>query len=109
MKTLNPNDFGKKLLTENCQRIRINDFLTGYQSQIKFSLLQSKLESAGMKINLVTSNTNYKGVRFWFECPKCYSRIGVLYMHPLTKEIGCRKCLNLDYRKHRYKGMLEAS
>lgn len=107
MKTLNPNDFGKYFLVENCQRIRVSDFLKQYKLKLKELILNSQLELLDIKIQLVTSQTSYKGKRFWFQCPLCKGRAGILYKHPVTNQMGCRTCLNLDYRKRRYKGMLE--
>jgi len=107
MKTLNPNDLGKKYLVEECRRIRIEDFLKVYRNKLKELILISELEISGIETELTTSKTCYNGIRFWFKCPLCGKRSGVLHVHPLTKSIGCRKCLNLEYRKRRYKGMVE--
>jgi len=109
MRTLNPNDLGKKCLVEECQKIRIEDFLRTYRNKLKELILTSELEVSGLKVELATSKTCYNGIRFWFQCPLCNKRAGVLYRHLLTNEIGCRQCLNLEYRKRRYKGMIEAS
>ena len=107
MKTLNPNDLGKKYLVEECQKIRIKDFLKVYRKKLKELVLTSELEVSGLKIELTTSKTWHNGIRFWFECPLCNKRVGVLFRHPLTNKIGCRECLNLEYRKRQYKGMVE--
>jgi len=107
MKILNPNDLGRKCLVEECQKIRIEDFLKTYRNKLKELVLASELEILGLKIELTTSKTCYNGIRFWFKCPLCKRRAGVLLKHPLTYEIGCRQCLNLEYRKRRYKGMIE--
>lgn len=109
MKTLNPNDLGKKYLVEECQKIRIEDFLKVYRNKLKELILTSELEVSGLKIELSISKTCYNGIRFWFRCPLCEKRVGVLLKHPLTNKIGCRRCLNLEYRKRRYKGMIETS
>jgi hypothetical protein len=58
-------------------------------------------------ISLTVSKTRFNGLRYWFSCPMCQRRVGVLYVHPLTSEVGCRHCLKLDYRSRRYKGMIE--
>jgi len=107
MKTLNPIDLGKKYLVEECQKIRIEDFLRIYRAKLKELVLTSELEVLGLKINLTTSKTYYNGIRMWFVCPLCNKRVGVLFKHPLNKRVGCRTCLNLEYRKRRYKGMIE--
>lgn len=107
MKTLPPNDLGEKYIVENCRKIQIKDFLESYRKQLKKLILTSSLELVGLKIRLVTSKTRYNGIRFWFECPLCKKRSGVLYKHPLTEKVGCRQCLNLEYKKRQYKGMIE--
>ena len=108
MKTSKPNDFGTKMLVENCQQVRIETLLKTCRKEFKKMILQSEIEAMGMPIELTTSRTHYNGIRFWFECPLCHTRVGVIYQHPLSRKIGCRKCLGLDYRKRRYKGMIEA-
>lgn len=107
METLKSNNFGNKTLVEDCQKIRINDTLKSIKVKFKDLLLRSELEAAGINIDLTTSKTLYDGIRFWFKCPICEARVGVVYQHPLDGSVGCRKCLNLDYRQRRYKGMLE--
>lgn len=105
VKSLNPNNLG--LLVEECQKIKISDFLKKYRDGLKEALIKSDLEIQGLNIELAISRTCYNGIRFWFKCPLCQKRIGVLFKHPLNNRIGCRKCLNLEYRKRRYKGMIE--
>ncbi|MBM2820831.1 MAG: hypothetical protein HW405_591 [Candidatus Berkelbacteria bacterium] len=105
MKTLNPNNLG--LLVEECPKIKISDFLKKYRAELKKTLILSELEIMGTNVGLTLSKTRYNGIRFWFKCPICGRRIGVLFKHPLTNATGCRKCLNLEYRKRRYKGMIE--
>ena len=102
-----PNDLGKNYLVDQCQRIPIKEFLKSYRRKVKELFLTSELEAAGAKIELTTSRGNFGGVLFWFKCPNCDRRIGVLFKHPVSGILGCRKCLNLEYRKRRYKGMVE--
>jgi len=108
MKPLIPNDLGKKYLVEECQKIRIEDFLKIYRNKLKKLILASELEALGLRIELTTSKTCYNGVRFWFGCPLCNKRVGVIFKHPLSNKVGCRRCLNLEYKKRRYRGMIEA-
>ena len=61
----------------------------------------------GIDIELIATETKFNGMRFWFKCPQCERRVGVLFKHTITEIIGCRICLNLHYRKQRYKGMVE--
>ena len=107
MKLISPNDFGKKILVEQCQKIRFSDFLRKANQQIKEMVLQSLVEADGYNISFGKSKAGSSGTRLWFSCPICHKRSGVLYMHPVSQILGCRRCLKLDYRKHRYKGMIE--
>lgn len=105
MKPIKPYDFGEKLLVEQCQKIGISDLLHQYRHQLKAMSLST--EVLGVQIPLATSQTRFGGVRYWFSCPLCTKRVGVIYQHPVSGVVGCRSCLNLDYRKRRYKGMTE--
>lgn len=107
MKTLNPNDLGKKHLVEHCHRIRIDDLLDQYRAKLKEVMIVAQLEILGVPVELTTSKTHYNGIRYWFKCPLCKQRVGVLLQHPVSRAIGCRKCLNLEYKKRRFKGMAE--
>lgn len=106
---MKPNDFGKKYLTEQCQKIKITDFVRESTSQIKETLINASLEAEGYDLLLNKSKTGFGGTRFWFSCPICNKRAGVLYRHPVSQILGCRHCLRLDYRKHRYSKMIENS
>jgi len=109
IKTMSPNDFGKKYLTEQCQKIKITDFVRESTSQLKETLINASLEAEGYVLLLSRSKTGFGGTRFWFSCPICNQRVGVLYRHPVSQILGCRRCLRLDYRKHRYSKMIENS
>lgn len=102
------NDLGKKNLVESCACIKITDFLRQYKRQFNNLMLSAGIELLGIEITLTTSKTGNGGIRVWFTCPICETRVGIIYKHPLNYSIGCRKCLNLEYRKRRYKGMLES-
>ena len=104
---MSPNDFGKKYLTEQCQKIKLSDFVGKANQQIKESILQASIEAEGYSVLFIRSVTGFGGTRFWFSCPICHKRAGVLYKHPVSQILGCRKCLGLDYRKHRYGKMVE--
>ncbi|MFC1647784.1 hypothetical protein ACFL10_02200 [Patescibacteria group bacterium] len=109
MKLMNNNNFGKKLLVDNCQQIRIKPFIKGLKKNLKGLIITSCITIANQEIEIKTSATGNGGQRYWFSCPMCNRRAGVLYHHPINQSLGCRICLNLDYRKRRYKGMIESS
>jgi hypothetical protein len=106
MKSSSPNDYGK-LLVEDCEQYRINDYLQIYRDQVKKIIIKSKLNLDVHGILLTSTKTPYGGDRLWFVCPLCARRVGIIYKYPINTLIGCRLCLNLDYRSHRYKGMME--
>lgn len=105
---MKPNDFGKKYLVEQCQKIEVADYIRKAKKEIKEVLIDHYLEADEYDVRLNTTKTGFGGVRFWFSCPLCNRRAGVLYKHPVSQILGCRKCLNLDYRKHRYSKMIES-
>lgn len=50
-------------------------------------------------VNLVSTPCNYGGVRWWFQCPGCFRRVGKLY-HPRgygARYFQCRHCYDLTY------------
>ncbi len=49
------------------------------------------------EVSLVTTPCNFGGVRYWFGCPLCGRRVGVLYMAPGDTKFYCRHCNNLSY------------
>ena len=107
MKTLRPDDLGKKLLVEECQKISINTFLKQVKNKLKETLMLSQVEILNRNIELTTSNMHFGGSRNWFKCPLCTRKVGTLFVHPISNQIACRVCLGLEYRKRRYKGMAE--
>ncbi len=109
MKQSKSNNLGKKYLVESCQSINIVDYLRSVRSRLKEVTIKSDIESDGYKIDLLTSGMHFNGLRYWFKCPLCGNRAGKLYKHPVSQILGCRACLNLEYKCRRYKGMIEAN
>lgn len=107
MKSILPNNFGEKTLAENCWSISVNLLLKRFNKVVKEEFLKNQFKLAGVDLELVTSKTNFGGTRYWFKCPICNKRKGKIYRNPISRVIGCRNCLNLDYRKRRFKGMVE--
>lgn len=50
------------------------------------------------QVSLLTTPCNFGGSRYWFACPHCGSRVGVLYLVPGDVRFRCRHCNNLTYR-----------
>lgn len=104
---INPNDLGNFQLTENAQKINIDELVNRINKELKLRLLQAQIEALGIPVQLTTSKTRFNGDRFWFICPFCSKKVGILYKHPLQAVLGCRLCLDLKYQKQRFKGMVE--
>lgn len=53
-------------------------------------------------IQVTSTPCHYGGLRYWWNCPNCHKRVGVLYRAGLYV---CRHCLGLNYysqHKHTY-------
>ena len=83
---------GEVLSSVACQ---INTLETPFWIRVCYSI-QGTGEKFDYKIPLVTTQPNYRGIRWWFACPTrgCGRRTGVLY---LTGLFACRSCCNLVY------------
>jgi hypothetical protein len=42
--------------------------------------------------------TNFEGLRFLFQCPRCFRRVAKLYLPSGGVYFRCRRCYNLTYR-----------
>lgn len=108
MKPTAYNDLGKKYLVENCQKVSIIDVVSQLRSQMNKSMIEADVVINNTKIRLVSSSLYHGGERLWLECPLCQLPVGIVFQHPVQNElVGCRKCLQLEYRSRRYKGMVE--
>lgn len=107
MKPMTHNDLGEFSLTDRCGKVCIKTLLHQVRKRLKLELLKSSLEVAGYEVDLILSKTGNGGERYWFACPICKQRCGVLYRHPISLGVGCRGCLRLRYRKSAKKGMIE--
>lgn len=56
------------------------------------------------EVSLLTTDCNFGGVRYWFGCPYCGMRVGVLYLAPGDVYFRCRHCNNLSYRSRNCSG-----
>lgn len=93
---------------EDCQRVSISAYLRKAKARLKKELIATEIALDNLTIELMPSKTQFGGTRYWFKCPLGAHRAGTLFVHPFTGAIGCRKCLGLEYRSRRFKGMLEA-
>ncbi|MBI2996384.1 MAG: hypothetical protein HYY52_06750 [Candidatus Melainabacteria bacterium] len=56
------------------------------------------------EIPLTTTKCNYGGKRYWFVCPLCKNRFGVLYKASHSNYFACRYCHNLTYKSCKLSG-----
>ena len=49
------------------------------------------------EVSLSTTPCYFGGVRYWFWCPLCYSRVGALYLPRGHVRFRCRHCNDLSY------------
>jgi hypothetical protein len=49
------------------------------------------------EVSLLTTPCTYGSVRYWFACPVCHERVGVLYLAPGNVYFTCRHCNNITY------------
>ena len=87
-------------VAENCQRIRIDDYVRQARISLKEAIVEARLAINGYSIKLCNSKACFGGVRLWFECPECHKKKGILYRDKITTKVICRKCLNSSYQKY---------
>ncbi len=104
---IKPYDLGKNNLVENSQKILIDEFVRKATKDLKKRIVEAQIEALGIHVDLTSSNTRFNGKRYWFSCPICNKRVGIIYKHPIGNYVGCRSCLKIQYRKQRFKGMIE--
>lgn len=107
MHSMSLNDFGNFSLTDTCEKVEMKVLLKEIKKQLKVLLLKQFIEVDGYNLVLVSSPTGGGGQRYWFKCPLCTKRCGVVYRHTASLRVGCRQCLHLRYRKSAKKGMIE--
>ena len=88
-----------KLFVKDCQKIEMKILLQEVKKALKIELLKSHIAINGLDTSISSSQTGNGGNRYWFDCPLCKERCGILYQHRLNCKIACRKCLNLEYSK----------
>lgn len=102
MTLLMANDFGI-ILTDQCKKIPIKEVVDFLKENLKHQIL----EIDGQTVAITVKPSGNNGYRYWFTCPVCSKPFGILFKHPVSNEMACRKCLKLRYRKCAKKGMPE--
>jgi hypothetical protein len=102
-KSLNPYSLDNIFALEDCQQLKIKDYLREARNSIMKAMLEAHMTANGYSIRLCESQTLFGGKRLWFECPKCKKRSGVLYQDFFHRGMRCRRCIGLMYRKQKFK------
>ncbi len=89
MKSINPYDLGKNV--NNLRAIKIDDLVRKAKNEFKYQFIKSDVDINGRQINLTMSKTRYGGNRFWFICPLCNKKRGIIYSGNLLR---CRICVS---------------
>jgi hypothetical protein len=86
----------KKLTVEKCERLSI------FELRIQGVLISNEsddyLYGNGVKIPLTKTPCYFGGERFWFICPDCHRRAGILYRPGYSSFFLCRHCHDLTYQ-----------
>ncbi|PIR62178.1 MAG: hypothetical protein COU65_04710 [Candidatus Pacebacteria bacterium CG10_big_fil_rev_8_21_14_0_10_42_12] len=93
---LKPNDLDKFLTLEMLTQVRIDDLVRETNKSLKRAILGARLEEFGQNIELTTTKTRFGGERYWFVCPKCERRAGILYRMD-NAQLRCRLCVGKIY------------
>ena len=80
----------------------INELVRIATKDLKKRIVEAQIEALGLPVALTTSKTKFSGTRYWFACPACSRRTGVIYKNH-NNAVGCRKCLSLIYRQQKFK------
>lgn len=56
-----------------------------------------KPKNTGQPLRITRTACNYGNWRYWFVCPDCGRRCGILYRSGLYGRYACRKCHDLTY------------
>lgn len=51
-----------------------------------------------LHVRFCATRPHFGGVRWWFSCPHCGSRVAKLYLPPGESRFACRTCHGLTYR-----------
>lgn len=74
-------------------KISIKSLSKEIQMELKSLLLHTKINIDGNNLELTTTNTNYKGLRFWIKCPNCHNPVQNVYKYTDDCALKCRVCL----------------
>ena len=100
---------------EDCERISVYElkrqgYFRGLNSQGDISVTVTyNLKDKYIKDIIPFTDTRcyFGGIRWWFVCPSCKKRVGVLYKPYHADYFRCRHCHNLTYAIRRLRGIFQ--
>jgi hypothetical protein len=98
------NSFTDEITSSICYEIDTSkDDLSFYFIRLFYTMTRTQ-EKIDYKIPLVTTQPNFGGLRWWFQCPlvindrPCLRKVSAIHRTPNGRYYGCRHCLRLTYR-----------
>lgn len=88
--------------------VEISDGSAGMRFDYTATLPNGDVRIVASSARLVSTPCNFGGWRYWFLCPICERRVGILYLKEYN--IECRICANIGYEsqydgRYRYRFM----
>ena len=80
------SSYGSALITLGGSRVRVS-----YQAR---DSEENPWQKVSVFAETMEQHCHFGGVRRWFICPSCGSRVGTLYV---DSDVGCRHCMKLTY------------
>jgi len=70
--------------------------------RLKYAIAgEEEAQAVEQVVSLVATMLVSGGKRWWFACPACQARVGVLFLPPGGIHFACRRCHGLRYRSWR--------
>jgi hypothetical protein len=64
---------------------------------LTYDLYNLGREHLDYPVFLLTTQPQFGGLRWWFQCPLCRRRVQKLFLPPRASQFGCRECHKLSY------------
>ncbi len=88
-------------LTEKSSSVRVNiDMDEAPHIRLRYTVTDAEGDSTDYddRVPLTSTPCHFGGVRWWFACPPCGRRVGILYLPSGGKLFRCRHCYDLSYQ-----------
>ncbi len=88
-------------LTDKKSTVRVNiDMEERPHMRLRYTVTDSEGDSTDYDDQVFLANTpcHFGGLRWWFACPSCGRRVGILYLPSGGRLFRCRHCYDLTYQ-----------